>query len=175
VSRYSGTAADLLQAPREFRSAVLEDSSRRGARFRSNRPARWPPTRVREPGIEARLADSLASAGVRAVEVRAAFGPPRGRGGRSLLLSAHLTPREWLNASLATPAPDPWLAFRLGAATLILYLVVLGATLFLAARIVRPLRDLASARRASAAANRRRWSSRAARATSSGRSRRSTR
>jgi signal transduction histidine kinase len=143
VSRYAGTAADLLQAPKEFRSAVLEDASRRGARFRVEPASAVTADGVREPGVEARLADSLASAGVRAAEVRAAFGPPRGRGGRSLLLSAHLTPSEWLNASLATPAPDPWLAFRLGAATLFLYLIVLGATLFLAARIARPLRDLA--------------------------------
>jgi signal transduction histidine kinase len=143
VSRYAGTAADLLQAPREFRAAVLEDASRRGADFRIAPASAVAADAVREPRVEARLADSLASAGVRAVEVRAAFGPPRGRGGRSLLLSAHLTPREWLNASVATPAPDPWLAFRLGAATLFLYFIVLGATLFLAARIVRPLRDLA--------------------------------
>jgi signal transduction histidine kinase len=145
VARYAGTAADLLQAPKEFRPAVLEDASRRGARFRVGRDSEVGAEAVREPGIEARLADSLASAGVGAVEVRAAFGPPRGRGGRSLVLSAHLTPREWLNASLATPAPDAWLALRLGAATLFLYLIVLGATLFLAARIVRPLRDLAGA------------------------------
>jgi signal transduction histidine kinase len=145
VSRYAETAADLLQAPKEFRPAVLEDASRRGARFRIGPDSEVAADAVREPGVEARLADSLASAGVRALEVRAAFGPPRGRGGRPLLLSAHLTQTEWLNAGLATPAPDPWLAFRLGAATLILYLVVLGATLFLAARIVRPLRDLSRA------------------------------
>jgi signal transduction histidine kinase len=145
VSRYAGTAADLLQAPPEFRPAVLEDASRRGASFRIEPSSDVAADSVREPGIEARLADSLASAGVRAVEVRAAFGPARGRGGRALLLSAHLTPGEWLNGRLITPAPDPWLAFRLAAATLFLYLVVLGATLFLAARIVRPLRDLAGA------------------------------
>jgi signal transduction histidine kinase len=143
ISRFAGTAADLLQAPREFRYAVLEDASRRGATFTVEAASLVGPAAAREPNLEARLAESLASAGIAAPEVRAAFGPPRGRGGRPLFLSAHLSPGAWLNARLSTPPPDPWLPYRLGAATLFLYLVVLGATLFLAARIVRPLRDLA--------------------------------
>jgi signal transduction histidine kinase len=44
-----------------------------------------------------------------------------------------------------TPRPDPWLAARLAAATLLLYVLVLGTMIFLAARIARPLRDLAAA------------------------------
>src|SRR5205085_4208357 len=80
--------------------------------------------------------------------------PPRSearesrRGGpgepHSLLLSAKFG-SAWLNGRIATPRPDPWLSARLGLATLLLYLIVLGATLFVAARLARPLRDLAAA------------------------------
>ena len=152
LSRFAAAAADLLQAPPEFRAAVIDDASRHGAEFRLETASIV--SAARDPRLEERLLDQLASLGVRASEARAAFGPgpwpPRSRGdgprgGRPLLLSAHLAGGGWLNARLFTPAPDPWLAFRLGAATVLLYLLVLGATLFLAARIVRPLRDLAGA------------------------------
>jgi signal transduction histidine kinase len=154
ISRFAGTAADFVQAPAQFRNAVLEDASRRGAEFRVEPQALVQENAAREPGLEARLSDQLASAGVNVGEARAAFGAGpwaerarsgSQRGGRPLLLCARLPGGAWLNARLLTPAPDPWLAFRLAAATFILYLVVLGATLFLAARIVRPLRDLAGA------------------------------
>jgi signal transduction histidine kinase len=62
-----------------------------------------------------------------------------------MLISAELAPGDWLHARLLTPRADPWLAARLAAATLLLYILVLGTMIFLAARIARPLRDLAAA------------------------------
>ena len=77
-------------------------------------------------------------------------GPHGERGGQghevqSLLLSASLADGQWLNARMNTPRADPFLSARLGAATLLLYLIVLGATLFVASRLVRPLRALTGA------------------------------
>ncbi len=51
----------------------------------------------------------------------------------------------WLTARVYTPRPDPTLPLRLGAATALLYLLVLGATIWIAMRIVRPLRSLTKA------------------------------
>jgi len=52
---------------------------------------------------------------------------------------------QWLTARLTVPRRDPLLALRLGGATLFLYLVVLGASIWIALRIARPLRDLTAA------------------------------
>jgi signal transduction histidine kinase len=55
------------------------------------------------------------------------------------------TDHQWLTGRILTPRRDPWLTVRLGAATLLLYLIVLGASLWLTLRIARPLRDLTRA------------------------------
>jgi signal transduction histidine kinase len=150
ITRFVAVAADLQQAPPEFRSAVIEDASRRGAQFRLEARSEVG-VGERETGLESRLAEALAASGVNAEATQAAFGSAirRERGGgepaRTLLLSAKLSGGEWLNARLFTPRGDPWLAGRLAAATLLLYLIVLGATLALVARLARPLRDLTRA------------------------------
>jgi signal transduction histidine kinase len=59
-----------------------------------------------------------------------------------LMLSVRQPDGRWLNGRIVTPRRDPWLVGRLGAATLLLYLIVLGATVWIAWRIARPLRDL---------------------------------
>jgi signal transduction histidine kinase len=46
---------------------------------------------------------------------------------------------------MMTPRRDPWFAARLAAATLLLYLIVLAPTIWLATRIARPLRNLTRA------------------------------
>ncbi|QAY80076.1 ATP-binding protein [Sphingosinicella sp. BN140058] len=155
ITRYAAVASDLHQAPAEFRFAVLEDASRRGARFEVGRESAVAEDAGRDAAIEARLTQTLSGNGVPAPEVRAQIrgepldGTRRARGGRGaggpvLLLSARYG-EQWLNGRLLTPRPDPWLTHRLGAATLALYLIVLGATLFVAMRLARPLRDLARA------------------------------
>jgi signal transduction histidine kinase len=149
ITRFVAVAADLQQAAPEFRSAVIEDSSRRGAQFRLEARSGIAAEAEREPGLESRLAEALAAAGVKAEAAQAAFGSAARRDrvepARTLLLSARLAGGSWLNARLFTPRPDPWLAGRLAAATLLLYLIVLGATLLLVARLARPLRDLTRA------------------------------
>jgi signal transduction histidine kinase len=158
IARFVNVATDVSQAPAEFRFAVLQDASRRGAHFAIERASHVPGDADRASGVEARTRQSLASAGVAASEVRAAFTTEqrperRGRGGRMrgprevqlLLLSAQLPGGEWLNGRINTPPPDPLLTARLIAATLLLYLIVLGATLLIARRLARPLRDLTKA------------------------------
>lgn len=153
ITRFVNLATDYIQAPVEFRSAVLEDNSRRGARFTTGPVSSIPADVARDERIEARVEQGLASAGVKAGEVRAATvieqrASRRGRESSEiqvLLLSTRLSDGTWLNGRLVTPRPDPWLTFRLAAATLLLYLIVLGATLLIAARLARPLRDLARA------------------------------
>ncbi|MDB5719862.1 MAG: two-component sensor histidine kinase [Alphaproteobacteria bacterium] len=157
ITRFVALASDLAQAPPEFRYAVIQDGSRRGAQFRVSRSSNVPETSARTPEVEDRLRQSLASAGIESSDVRAALTTIR-RSSRSsasrsgaaptdlqlLLLSAR-TSDGWLNGRIVTPRPDPWLSARLAGATLFLYLVVLGATLFIAGRLARPLRDLTEA------------------------------
>ena len=151
IARFAGVASDLGQAYPEFRTAVIQDASRRGAQFRLSRTSNVPATAMRADRAEERLRQALATAGVEASEVRAAQSSIRrvNRNGRAadlqlLLLSARLGD-SWLNARVVTPRPDPWLSYRLAGATLLLYLIVLGATLFIATRLARPLRDLPAA------------------------------
>ncbi len=155
ITRFVNVAEDLKQAPPEFRFAVLQDASRRGARFDVEPVSNVPDSAERASRVETRTRQSLASAGIQASEVRATFtieqrperrsGNARSRGPREvqlLFLSVRLAGGQWLNARINTPPPDPLLTARLLAATLLLYLIVLGATLLIARRIARPLRDL---------------------------------
>lgn len=64
---------------------------------------------------------------------------------RTLVLSAQLPDGSWVNAHTLLPRPDPWLAARPALATLLTYLIVLGAMIWMAARLIRPLRRLATA------------------------------
>ena len=116
--------------------------------------------------LEERLRESAAANGLVLREVRAAISdevPPRrarrgnldpGRQERiarrnrelqTLLLSVRLQDGSWINGRVVTPRPNPWLAARLAGATLLIYLIVLGAMIWIAARLARPLRDLTAA------------------------------
>ncbi|HEX8585998.1 MAG TPA: ATP-binding protein [Allosphingosinicella sp.] len=159
ITRFASVAADFSDAPAEFKGAVLEDASRRGARFALEPAAAVGDADAREARVEARLTETLAQAGVTASEVRAASrtearpprarvegrGPSQGRGEQEVLVLSARVDGGWLNGRLPTPRGDPWLAGRLGAATLILYVIVLGMTLLVAMRLARPLRDLTRA------------------------------
>ncbi|MDT9599367.1 sensor histidine kinase [Sphingosinicella rhizophila] len=154
INRFVTVATDLRQAPAEFRDAVIEDNSRRGARFAIAGASAVPVQAQRHPQIEARLTQALATAGIRAGEARATevterrrprSGTGKAEEHRILILSARLDSNAWLNGRLVIPRPDPFLTLRLAAATLLLYLIVLGASSLIAIRIARPLRDLARA------------------------------
>ncbi|WP_404712839.1 ATP-binding protein [Sphingomonas sp. MMS24-J13] len=146
IVRFAGTAADLDQAAPEFRSAVIADASHRGARFAYQKDSGIADA-DRDRDLEARLRSGLGDVGLVAKDVRATVAKPQGRGGRQrdvqvIRLAFVGKTSQWLTASLYVPKRDPWLAVRLGAATLLLYLLVLGATIWIAMRIARPLRSL---------------------------------
>lgn len=63
----------------------------------------------------------------------------------SLLLSVQLSDGRWFNAQVPMAKPDPWLAFRLLGLALLLYLLLLGGAVWIAARLTRPLKDLTEA------------------------------
>lgn len=154
VTRFTSTAADAVQASRDFQGLVLEDASRRGAQYAFARSPLAPLGLDRRSDTEDRLRQSLTSAGVRVREVRALVDPnprqrraqsARRRHGQTMLLSAQLADGRWLNGRLSVPAPPPLVTPELAVGTLLLYLFVLTAALLIATRIARPLRRLTSA------------------------------
>jgi signal transduction histidine kinase len=64
---------------------------------------------------------------------------------RLMLLSVQLQDGRWINARIIVPRPQPWLVLRPLLATLLTYLIILGAMVWVAARLTRPLRDLTAA------------------------------
>jgi signal transduction histidine kinase len=153
ITRFVGVAADLGQASPEFHPAILADASHRGARFELASDSGIAPGE-RHAESEERLSRALADAGVHAKAIRAAIGPARGddahraRGSpdrQILRLAIGRDDGRWLVGRLSTPRRDPWFATRLAVATLLLYLIVLGATVLIAMRLARPLRDLTRA------------------------------
>ena len=110
-----------------------------------------------------RLRESAAANGLALRDARAAIRervdlPPRmrermdpereawmGRRLRTLVLSAQLADGAWLNATIPSRRPNPWLAARPLAATLLTYLIILAAMLWMARRLTRPLGDLTAA------------------------------
>lgn len=152
ITRFADVAGDLAAARAEFHAAVLQDNSHRGARFALAAASRVADgERLRT--TEDRLARALALNGIVATDVRAGHGtpPPRNAGRRQrrdaqiLRLAMRRPGGDWLVGQMMTPRRDPWFAARLAAATLLLYLIVLGPTLWLATRIARPLRNLTRA------------------------------
>jgi signal transduction histidine kinase len=62
-----------------------------------------------------------------------------------MLLSVQLQDGRWINARIVVPRPQPWLVLRPLLATLLTYLIILAAMVWIAARLTRPLRDLTEA------------------------------
>ncbi|MGK2286418.1 sensor histidine kinase [Pedomonas sp. V897] len=153
ITRFAGTVADYVQAAPEFRRLVLEDASRRGARFTVDPLPRVGPEAERRASAEERLRRELTAVEVPVADVRAAVRRIARRGSgpgpefqiEVLFLSARLEDGAWLNARVFLPPRDPLLTVRLVLATVVLYLIVLGAALFIARRLSRPLQDLTRA------------------------------
>jgi signal transduction histidine kinase len=152
ISRFVTFAQRLSRLPAEERSLLTEERGRRN-RFSVGPDSLLMPDDS-DDRVEARLRDAAAENGLQLRDARGAHAhdspsPPRGRNrGRSwgtLILSAQFQDGSWLNARMAVPRPDPWLAVRAAGSTLLIYLIVLGAMIWMAARLARPLRDLTAA------------------------------
>lgn len=152
ITRFAGGAADILEADPSFRQALVADISHRGARF-AVKPDSGIVDRDRNAPIEAKLAENLRSLGHGAMTVRAMAPHParRGRGLSAqpvryvLTFAVRLPDGQWLTGTMPAQRRDPWFAARLAAGTLLLYVLVLSATVLIARPLVRPLRDLTRA------------------------------
>jgi len=164
MSRFVALLQRLAATPPAGRPALLAERSRRG-RFTIGAESAIP-AQVSEPRIVARLRDEAQEGGVALRDARAAISdqvelPPRIRDRLSpderahaeerirhlqtLYLSAQLADGSWVNARLITPRPDPWIALRAAGSTLLIYLLLLAAMVWVALRLARPLRDLTAA------------------------------
>lgn len=161
VSRFVGFAARFETAPPGLRAEMLDAWSRR-SRYTID-TATIITEAKRDPGLEARLREAANAANFTIRDARAGFSDasPHGdersprRGGRDarrgdrpergLGLSVQLRDGTWLNARIPVGRGDPWAGVRLAASTLLLYIVLLGAMVWIASRIGRPLRHLAAA------------------------------
>ena len=151
-------------APGE-REALLPRSHHRRSRFSLDNESAIAPG-ASDPQLVERLRDAASSQGVALRDARALstddvpvprelsrrMGPDdldrmerRMRRLRMLVLSAQLQDGSWVNARVIARRPDPWIMVRPLAATLLTYLLILGAMVWVAARIARPLRDLTQA------------------------------
>jgi signal transduction histidine kinase len=113
--------------------------------------------RLRELALENGLAlsDARATSGEPVAippDILARLGPMEAERARSraerlqtLRLSAQLADGSWVNARMVAPRPNPWLALRLAGSTLLIYILLLGAMIWIAARLGRPLRALTAA------------------------------
>ncbi len=153
ITRFADLAADVGQASPDQRGQHLEQRSHRGVRFMLQTDSGIPEA-ARRPEIEAQLAKALKSEGAPFLAVRATTEPAGAlgrRGGRAppdvqiTRLAVQLPDGGWLVGRVTTPRRDPWLMARLGAATGLLYLIVLGASLWIALRLARPLGALTRA------------------------------
>ncbi len=143
IDRFAQMSADLAQAEPEFRRA--------GGGGRLAPPAcRFTlgadpaiSDENRDAGIESRLRSALAAQGLTTTDVRAGIAASGGRRARMrefqfLLLSSRQSDGRQLNARIVAPRARSWLVARLGAATLLLYLIVLGATIWIALHLAHP-------------------------------------
>ena len=164
VARFVQLAQRLAPLSPEQRTAELPLRGRRG-HFSLDRESVVAPGTGDETLVE-RLRESASTAGLAFRDARAAISeevprmerirerlPPdraerfdrRAQRWQSLILSAQLADGIWLNARMVTPKPNPWLALRPLVATLLTYLIILAAMIWIAARLARPLRDLTHA------------------------------
>jgi signal transduction histidine kinase len=155
VVRFVSFAQRISNMPADRRALALDFDSRR-VRFSLDAASIVGPAAI-DPRLTERLRESAETNGLPIREARAAISdevarrrPPesrRGRGRRlqTMLLSVRLADGQWFNGRLVVPRPDPWIGARLAGSTLLLYFFLLAAMIWIAARLARPLRELASA------------------------------
>ena len=155
ITLFAHTAGRVSAAPKDVRPRLAADRPGPGALYRimENNPIDAEGLeRVEE--IERRLTRALGDAGVKPRAVRGsllAAPPPVHADGhrhpfhgsdRIVLLAAQLGDGTWLVGRFDVPRGDRWLVHRLLLGTVALYVFVLGAVLWIAGRLARPLRDL---------------------------------
>ena len=164
VARFVSVAQRLDGVSVREREDLLPTRGRRG-RFTLAAESAVPPGSD-DAELVGRLRESAAASGLALRDMRAAIHdrvdlPPRLRERmdperearmdrrlrrmRTLVLSAQLADGSWLNATVVSRRPNPWLAARPLAATLLTYLIILAAMLWMARRLTRPLGDLTAA------------------------------
>lgn len=164
IARFVFLAQRIAAAPPAERAALLPDRGRRG-RYSLDADSAVPPGSIEETLTE-RLRDSASANGLTVRDLRASISDDvplptrlrervrpasqermdrRNERWRTLILSVQLADGSWLNARMVTPRPNPWLALRPLVATLLIYLIILAAMIWMAARLARPLRDLTQA------------------------------
>jgi signal transduction histidine kinase len=164
VARFVFLAQRIAAAAPAERPALLPDRGRRW-RYSLDVESAVPPGSIEETLTE-RLRDGASANGLTVRDLRASIsddvpvsdrrrermGPDsqeridrRHERWRTLILSVQLADGSWLNARMVTPRPNPWLMLRPLIATLLIYLIILAAMVWMAARLARPLRDLTQA------------------------------
>lgn len=160
VTRFVTAARLLAEAP-----ADAPPPAERPRRQRLTRAAEsLVPPGTGDRRLERRLRQAAEEAGLAVTEARAAIADRPPRAGpfapderppppgadrpvriQWVALSVRLEDGSWINARTVTPRRDRWAAARLAGATLLLYCMLLGAMVAVAARLTRPLRDLRAA------------------------------
>ena len=164
IGRFVTMVQRLSPMAPDARAAFLAQRPRRG-RFEVGSESAIP-AEANDPRIAARLRDEAQENGITLRDARGAVSdeveiPPRLRAQlgpdelaraeerirhmRTLMLSAELADGSWVSARLVTPRPNPWIGLRLAGSTLLIYLLILAAMIWIAARLARPLRDLTAA------------------------------
>ena len=154
VTRFTSTAENFVQAAPEFKTLVLSDASRRGSHYELGAQTSVSDSMHRRDDTEDRLQQALKSSGCHnAQRSRGDRSSPAGAAVRQLAgvrlsrccFSIQLSDGRWLNARLGVPGQPPLVTPELALATLLLYLFVLSAAVFIALRLARPLGDLTRA------------------------------
>jgi signal transduction histidine kinase len=164
IGRFVTMLQRIAPLPPEDRAALLAERGRRGrfafeaeSAVASQENDQRIAQRLREHAAENGVALREARAEVRDVtelprRMRGRLAPhelerahERMRRMQLLVLSAQLQDGSWLNARMVTPRPNPWLAARLAGSTLLIYVLILAALVWIASRLARPLRALTAA------------------------------
>jgi len=78
-------------------------------------------------------------------EPSGAFGDGLPRQAREIVLAIKIPDGRWFNGTFVSPQPPAGEIWRLGASTFVTFAFVLGAALWIASRLSRPLKDLTNA------------------------------
>ena len=166
IARFIGLAQRAAPLPAARRPSLIEERGRRRGRYSFDAEP-IVPAQSSDERITGRMRDQANDVGLQLRDLRAMtsddppppprFDPEEGRRGRgappgerarafqTLRLSVQFADGSWLNGRMFTPRPDPWIWLKLGASTLLIYIILLGAVVLIAIRLGRPLKDLTAA------------------------------